>query len=83
MQTGTKTSKPDLRRTLTCAALATITTLGMFSLVANLMTPMFAGIRLLADEPRAQQTQSINFEDTVCVQTAQSDDTVESRPSAI
>ena len=83
MQTATKSSKPDYRRALTCAALATITSLGMFSLVANLMTPMFAGIQLLAGEPAAHQSQSINFEDTVCVQTAHTDDTTESRPAAI
>jgi hypothetical protein len=83
MQTGTKTSKPDLRRTLTCAALATITTLGMFSLVANLMTPMFAGIRLLASEPVKQQTEPLNYEDTVCVQTARTDGAADSRPSVI
>ena len=83
MQTATRSSKPDYRRALTCAALATITSLGMFSLVANLMTPMFAGIQLLAGEPAAQQMQSINFEDTVCVQTAHTEETIESRPSAI
>jgi hypothetical protein len=82
MQTASKNSQPDYRRALTCAALATITSLGMFSLVANLMTPMFAGIQLLAREPAAQQTPSIGFEDTVCVQTAHTDDT-ESRRSVI
>ena len=83
MQTATSTSKPEIRRTLTCAALATITSLGMFSLVANLVTPMFAGIQLRARAPTAQREQSIDFEDTVCVQAAHSDDTIDSRPSAI
>ena len=83
MQTATKTSKPDIRRTLTCAVLATITSLAIFSLVANLVTPMFAGIQLLASAPTAQRTRSIDFEDTVCVQAAHSEETIESRPSAI
>ena len=83
MHTATRTSKPDIRRTLTCAALATITTLGMFSLVANLMTPMFAGIQLLASVPTVQRTHSIDLEDTVCVQAAHGDDTIDLRPSAI
>jgi len=77
------TKPPDLRRTLTCAALSTLTSLGVFSLVANLMTPMFAGLRYVSSQRSAQTSQSLNFEDTACVQAAHADDTQESKPAAI
>ena len=38
----------DLRRAATCAALATLTTLGMFSLIANVMPPLMAEGLVLA-----------------------------------
>jgi hypothetical protein len=81
-----KTTKPDFHQTLTCAALATITTLGTFSLVANVMTPLVSGLHLpttglSAQEMRANQP---SIEDTVCVQTAHMDgSTSSSRPSLI
>jgi hypothetical protein len=84
MHTAIRNTKSDFRRTLTCAALATITSLGMFSLIANVMTPMFAGIQWLSATGQPQQTQAVRFEDTVCVQAAHIDDATETaRPSAI
>ena len=50
----------DLRRAVTCAALATLTTLGMFSLIANVMPPLVAGGLVLASS-----------HETVCVPTPQ------------
>ncbi len=61
------TTQFDFRRTLTCAALATITSLGMFSLIANIMTPMFAGIRLLTATGSAQEVNADPVGDKVCV----------------
>jgi hypothetical protein len=55
----------------------------MFSLVANLLTPVFSGIRLVASERVAQQTQPVDFEDTACVRATHADDATETRPSAI
>ena len=71
MENATRTTKPDIRRTLTCAALATITTLGMFSLIANVMTPMFSGIQLLPAGVSAQEVRVSRdvIDDKVCVQT--------------
>ena len=83
MPAAAPNTKPDLRRTLTCAALATLTSLAMFSFVANLMTPMFAGIRLLASDDAARPTQTLNFEDTVCLRTAHGDEAQDATPSAI
>jgi hypothetical protein len=53
MERATPTTT-DLRQAFMCAALATITSLGMFSAVANVMTPMFAGSLLLNGRPPAQ-----------------------------
>jgi hypothetical protein len=75
METAKSNTKPDLRRTLTCAALATVTTLGMFSLVANVMTPLFAGIRLLSTGTTAQETRrSFTSDEDICVPTAHRED---------
>jgi len=70
MEDARKTTKPDVRRTLTCATLATITTLGMFSLVANVMTPMFAAIQFqqaIVPAPDARAGKAV-IEEKVCVQ---------------
>ena len=40
----------DFRRSLACAALATLTTLGLFSLIANIMPPLMADGILLASD---------------------------------
>jgi hypothetical protein len=48
MNTAMKTTAFDLHRAVTCAALATLTTLGMFSLIANVMPPLVADTLVLA-----------------------------------
>lgn len=58
METPTPTTTHDFRRTITCAALATITSLATFSLVANVMTPIFAGSVLLAARSSPQQVRA-------------------------
>ena len=61
----------DVRQTLTCATLATITSLGMFSAVANVMTPLFAGTALLNASTTAQEMRAAyRTDDAECVQTA-------------
>ena len=75
MEDARRTTRHDVRRTLTCAALATITTLGMFSVIANVMTPMFASMRLLSNGLSAQEVRvnrEINDE-RVCVQTVRAE----------
>lgn len=49
----------DLRQAFTCATLATITSLGMFSAVANVMTPMFAGTLLPTGRAPAQGIRAV------------------------
>jgi hypothetical protein len=71
MNKARKTANTDIRRSLTCATLATITTLGVFSLVANVMTPLVSGLRLPAGTASAQASRTDpSIEDRVCVQTA-------------
>jgi hypothetical protein len=60
MNTAMKTTTFDLRRAATCAALATLTTLGMFSLIANVMPPLVADGLVLASS-----------HETACAPTAQ------------
>jgi hypothetical protein len=60
MNNALKTATFDLRRVATCAALATFTTLGMFSLIANVMPPLVADGLVLASR-----------HETLCVPTAQ------------
>jgi len=60
MHTAMKTTPIDLRRTAACAALATLTTLGLFSLIANVMPPLVADTLVLA-----------TAHETVCIPTAQ------------
>jgi hypothetical protein len=75
MEKARKTANTDIRRSLTCATLATITTLSVFSLVANVMTPMLSGIRLPAGVAAAQAFRvDPTIEDRVCVQTAHAED---------
>ena len=71
MENATTSTKLDIRRTLTCVALATITTLGTFSLIASVMTPMFSGIQLLPAGLSAQEVRVSRdgIDDKVCVQT--------------
>ena len=57
MATPTSTGT-DLRQAFMCATLATITSLGMFSVVANVMTPMFAGSLLLTGRTSAQEMRA-------------------------
>jgi hypothetical protein len=83
MQSAIRNTKSDFRRTVACAALATITSLAMFSLVANIMTPMFAGMQRLSATDLSQPTQAGRFGDTVCVQAAHVDDAERSQPPAI
>jgi hypothetical protein len=86
MENATRTTKPDIRRTLTCAALAMITTLGMFSLVANIMTPMFSGIQLLPAGVSAQEVRVSRdvSDERVCVQTVRAEGAEpHSQPSVI
>jgi hypothetical protein len=72
MVPATRRTQSEVRRTLTCAALATITTIGTFSLIANLMTPMFAGVALLSGIGSAQEarTGTRPLEETACIETA-------------
>jgi hypothetical protein len=80
MTTPTSTAT-DLRQAITCATLATITSLGMFSVVANVMTPMFAGSLLLTGRATAQEMRAAygaaaagapsGAGDAACVPTAQ------------
>jgi hypothetical protein len=58
MTTSTPTGT-DLRQAFMCATLATITSLGMFSVVANVMTPMFAGSLLLTGRTPAQEVRAV------------------------
>jgi hypothetical protein len=60
MNNAMKTTTFDLRRTATCAALATFTTLGMFSLIANVMPALMADGLALASS-----------HETVCAPAAQ------------
>jgi hypothetical protein len=48
MNTTTKTIGFELSRPVTCAALAMLTTLGMFSLIANVMPPLVTDTLVLA-----------------------------------
>jgi len=69
------TNGTDLRQAFTCAALATITSLGMFSVVANVMTPMLAGSALLTVRSPAQEMRaSYRGDDGACVPTAHARD---------
>ena len=86
MEPATRNNKHDVRRSLTCAALAIGTTLGMFSLIANFMTPLFASIQLLPGGISAQEMRVGNqpIEDTACVEPARGDEAVEpQKPSTI
>ena len=44
MKPARTSAKPDYHRIVTCATLATITSLGMFSLVANIMATLLGGM---------------------------------------
>ena len=57
MATPTSTGT-ELRQAFICATLATITSFGMFSVVANVMTPMFAGSLLPAGRTPAQEIRA-------------------------
>jgi hypothetical protein len=48
MNAAMKTTAFDFHRAVACAALATLTTLGMFSLIANVMPPLVADALVLA-----------------------------------
>jgi hypothetical protein len=77
-------TKPDLRRTLTCAVLATITTTAMFSLVANIMPPLFSGIELLASSGSTQKLHAAEMTQSVCVKGPDvADDPESARPATI
>jgi hypothetical protein len=74
METSTPTAT-DLRQAFMCATLATITSLGMFSAVANVMTPMFAGSLLLTGRAPAQPIRgaygaAATSGDAACIPTA-------------
>jgi hypothetical protein len=60
MHTAMKTTTLDFRRVAASAALALLTTLGMFSLIANVMPPLVADGLVLASS-----------HETVCAPTAQ------------
>lgn len=60
MHTAMKASTFDFRRAAACAALALLTTLGTFSLIANVMPPLIADGLILASS-----------HETVCAPTAQ------------
>ena len=77
------TTKPDIERILTCAALATLTTLGLFSLIVNLMAPLFASVALLTAHEVAQQTATHGTEQRVCQTTHVDDPEDLRRPSVI
>jgi hypothetical protein len=85
MEPATTTKKHDIRRSLSCAALAGVTTLGMFSLIANFMTPLLAGIQLLPDAVSAQEMR-VGYrpiEDTACVEPARDEAIEPQKPSTI
>ncbi len=44
MQSARTSAKPDYRRVVTCATLATITSLCVFSVVANVMATLIGGM---------------------------------------
>lgn len=75
METPTPTAT-DLRQAFTCATLATITSLGVFSAVANVMTPMFTGSLLLTGRAPAPQIRTAygaaatGAGDAACIPTA-------------
>ena len=48
MKHAMQTAPIELRRVATCAALATLATLGTFSLIANVMPPLVADTLVLA-----------------------------------
>ncbi|MBK7471281.1 MAG: hypothetical protein IPI73_12285 [Betaproteobacteria bacterium] len=48
MKHAPKSAPFELRRVATCAALATLATLGTFSLIANVMPPLMADTAVLA-----------------------------------
>jgi len=85
MQPATPTTTFDIRRTLTCAALATITSLAVFSVVANVATPLFTGTLLLAARAPAQEIRvGFRADPVSCAQNAVRHDDPESwKPSLI
>ena len=55
MKPVTTSARPDYRRIVTCATLATITSLGVFSLVANVMATLIGGMTGRAAFQTAQE----------------------------
>ena len=76
MHVAARTAHNEVRRALTCAVLATFTSLGVFSLIANIMPPLVSGIPLFAaaGSEGPSRGRVLALEDTVCLQAAYADD---------
>ena len=85
MEPATPTTTFDIRRTLTCATLATITSLALFSVVANVATPLFTGTLLLAARAPGQEVfVGVRADPVSCAQNAVRRDDAEAwKPSLI
>ena len=61
MNIAMKTTTFDLHRAVTCAALATLTTLGIFNLIASEMPPLVADTMVLAagQKPACAPTETV------------------------
>ena len=75
MKPVTRSAKPDYRRVVTCAALATITSLGLFSLVANVMATLLGGMTGRAGTDAAHEVRVSLTTSPVACAPARADDT--------
>jgi hypothetical protein len=70
MKPVTKRAKPDYRRVVTCATLATITSLGVFSLVTNVMSTLVGSMTGRAVGHAAQEVRADVATPVVCADSA-------------
>jgi hypothetical protein len=71
MKPVTRSAKPDLRRIVTCATLATITSFGMFSLVVNVMATLVGGMTGRATAHAGQEVRvALTPSPVVCADSA-------------
>ncbi len=71
MEPVTQRAKPDFRRIVTCATLATITSLAVFSLVTNVMAALVGGMTGRSGSQTAQEVRvSLTSPPIVCADSA-------------
>jgi hypothetical protein len=73
MKPVTTSPKPDYRRIATCAMLATITSLGVFSLVANVMATLLGSMTGRNPGDEAQEVRVSLPASAVCADSARAE----------